>query len=109
MVVHSLLDLPRVENRAIIINVGTKWVTTLALLSALRYARMPVLVIDCESKDGSAEHFKALMQNHSFDLLSAPLKPHGHTLDWLFINIQSENVLLLDSDAEILNRVMLEV
>jgi hypothetical protein len=70
---------------------------------------MPVLVIDCESKDGSFEHFKAMMQSHSFDLLSAPLKPHGLTLDWLFASIQADNVLLIDSDAEILNGAILEI
>ena len=109
MIVQSLSDLPAIENRAIIINVSTKWVTTLALLSALRHAQMPVLVIDCESRDGSFEHFKVLMQRYSFDLLRAPLKPHGLTLDWIFGNIQAENVLLIDSDAEILNRVILEI
>jgi len=109
MRVNKISDLPSLKRRAVIINVNTKWVTTLALLSALRHAQMPVLVIDCESKDGSLEHFEELMADHEFDLLTAPLKPHGHTLDWLFKNIPAENVLLIDSDTEILDRTILNI
>ena len=64
---------------------------------------MPIVVIDCESKDGSYEHFTALMKSHDFDLLSAPLKKHGATLDWFFETVPAEKVLLVDSDVEILS------
>lgn len=101
MILTNLNELPSAPARAVIINVGTKLVTTLALLSALRYAGMPVLVIDCESQDGSWDHFSQLMKNHEFDLLAAPLKTHGITLDWLFRNLHDERVLLIDSDIEI--------
>ena len=57
MFINNLSDLPRSRERAVIINVGTKIVSPLALLSTLRYAGMPVLLIDCESKDGSLDHF----------------------------------------------------
>jgi glycosyltransferase involved in cell wall biosynthesis len=103
MLLKSIQDLPPRPERAVIINVGTKWVTTLALLSALKYTGMPILIIDCEYGDGSFEHFREMMETHEFDLLSAPLKKHGHTLDWLFENIRDEKVLLIDSDVEILN------
>jgi hypothetical protein len=103
MLLNSIQDLPAAPERAVIINVGTKWVSTLALLSALRHVGMPVLLIDCEYGDGSLEHFKGLLRDHEFDLLSAPLKKHGATLDWLFRNIPAETVLLLDSDVEILD------
>jgi len=109
MTLKCLSDLPSQKRCAVIINVNTKWVTTLALLSALRYAQMPVLIIDCESKDGSIEHFERLMGKHEFYLLAAPLKPHGNTLDWLFENIDAEKVLLLDSDAEILNGAIFDI
>jgi hypothetical protein len=92
---------PRRE-QAIIINVGTRLPTTLALLSALRHAGMPVLLVDCESKDDSLAYFTSLLGTHEFDLLSAPLKPHGRTLDWLFANVRCENLLLVDSDVELL-------
>jgi len=100
---QAIGDLRSSEARAVIINAGTKLATTLALLSALRYAGMPVLLIDCESKDGSLEHFSRMLARHEFDLLSAPLRSHGATLDWLFGVIPAEKVLLVDSDVEILN------
>lgn len=109
MTLSQLSDLPSVKTRAVIINVSTKWVTTLALLSALRQVQMPVLVIDCESKDGSLEHFTRLMKDYPFDLTTAPLKPHGYTLDWLFKNLPAENILLIDSDTELLNRTILDL
>lgn len=103
MLLDNISDLPAIDELAVIINCGTKEVSTLALLSTLRYADMPVLVIDCESKDGSVEHFKTLMLTYSFDLLSAPLQAHGMTLDWLFRTVPAEKVLLVDSDLEILD------
>jgi glycosyltransferase involved in cell wall biosynthesis len=103
MKLQTLSQLNPSKIQAVIINVGTKKVTTLAFLSALKYTDLPVLIIDCESTDGSLEYFEKLMLTYRFDLLSAPLKQHGVTLDWLFQNINSEAVLLIDSDAEILS------
>jgi hypothetical protein len=102
MIFKSIGEIPWAEERAVIINVGTKAVSTLALMAALRHARMPVLLIDCEYGDGSLEHFTRLHASHDFDLLSAPLRKHGHALDWLFSNIPAAKVLLVDSDLEIL-------
>src|SRR5215467_998852 len=45
MLLSDLTELPRGPELAVIINVGTKYVTTLALLSALRYAEMPLVVL----------------------------------------------------------------
>lgn len=103
MLIHSLSDLGHETERAVIINANTKLVTTLALLSAIRHAGMPVLLIDCESTDGSFKHFLNLMKRYEFDILSAPLRPHGLTLDWLFKNTTAEKILLIDSDLEIQN------
>ena len=109
MLLNNINDLKHSSEQAVIINVNTKLVTTLALMSALKYAGMPVLLIDCESTDGSVGHFTELMNKHGFDLLSAPLKKHGDSLDWLFENISSEKVLLIDSDLEILNSNILDM
>jgi hypothetical protein len=99
----DLKDLePRAE-QAIIINVGTKLVSTLALASALRHAGMPVLLIDCESDDGSREHFAQLKSRLEFDLLAAPRRRHSAALDWIFRQTPAEKILLIDSDVEILN------
>lgn len=107
MLLSRIDDLPHLEERAVIINCGTKEPSTLALMSTLKYAAMPVLVIDCESKDGSVEHFSSLMSRFSFDMLSAPLRGHGLTLDWLFNKIPADKVLLVDSDAEITDPAIL--
>ena len=103
MRINHIEDLPWIEDRAVIINCGTKEVSTLALLSTLRYAGVPILLIDCESRDGSLEHFLNLMTRLDFDVLSAPLRGHGITLDWLFGAIKAEKILLVDSDVEILD------
>jgi hypothetical protein len=109
MIIQQLSDLAPAPKRAVIVNVNTKWVTTLALLSTLRHAKMPILVIDCQSQDGSWGHFQGMMQEHGFDLLRAPLRLHGIALDWLFREIPAEHVLLVDSDAEILGRTILDI
>jgi hypothetical protein len=108
--VASLGELPHCETRAVIINCGTKWVTTLALLSVLRHARCPTVLIDCESRDGSREHFGALAraQHVAFDWLEWPLRPHPATLDRVFDEIRSEETLLVDSDLEILGPAIVD-
>lgn len=103
MMLSGLRDLTPAKFQAVIINVSTKLVSTLAVLSTLRNADMPVLLIDCESTDGSVDHFSSLMQTHPFDILAAPLRKHGKALDWLFVNAPAENLLLVDSDLEILD------
>ncbi len=102
MHLRDIGELAPSREQAVIINVGTRLPTTLALLSALRHAGMPLLLVDCESKDDSLPWFSSLMATHAFDLLSAPLRPHGRTLDWLFDKVRCETLLLVDSDVELL-------
>ena len=108
MIAQQIAELAHVPVRAVIINCNTRLVTTLALLSALRYAHVPILLIDCESTDGSWDWFCALAAKHSFaphtvDMVKMPLRPHGKTLDRLFQEIHADKVLLIDSDLEILS------
>jgi hypothetical protein len=70
---------------------------------------MPVLVVDCQSTDGSFEYFSKIMKAFDFDLLSMPLSRHGTTLDWLFTHIPSKKVLVMDSDAELLDSDILGI
>jgi glycosyltransferase involved in cell wall biosynthesis len=109
MHLQHINELKATDEQAVIINVSTKLVTTLALMSALKYANMPILVIDCESTDGSVQHFTKLMKRYQFDLLSAPLQNHGYTLDWLFLNVPAQKVLLIDSDLEIIKPGIIEL
>lgn len=106
MKIDRLEDLPQAEETAVVINCGTLAAATLALLSALKYLGMPVVLIDCESPDGSYAHFERLLDQHDFYLLQAPLRPHGVTLDWLFRTSRAEKVVLVDSDLEILSGEM---
>jgi hypothetical protein len=96
-------DIDPAQTLAVIINCGTKWVTTLALMSVLTHTRYPVLLIDCESKDGSLKHFDFLARTRSlgFYWLEWPLRIHGLALDLLFNTVDAESVLLVDSDLEI--------
>ena len=104
MVVNSPSALEPVPCRAIIINVSTKEVSTLALLSVLRYSNLPVLLLDLQSTDGSLEYFKQMMAKEPrLDLCSAAPQKHGYMLDWLFRESNDETLLLVDSDLEIVN------
>jgi len=91
------------DAEVIIINCSTKELTALALISALRNGGPPVTVIDCESTDGSVEFFRHLQSRFSFRFETRPLARHGVTLDRIFRATTRDTLLLLDSDAEILD------
>jgi hypothetical protein len=109
MIIESLNDIPKTKEVAVIINVGTKYVTALALLSWLKFTKIPVILIDCESKDGSFDFFSELQIEHEFYLTKLPLRKHGLTLDHVFRHINSELIYLVDSDTELLNDKILEL
>ena len=100
---NDLKEVPALKQLAVIINCGTRLTTTLALVSLRAATDMPILLIDCESQDGSREHFSGLASQHGLDFywLDWPLRKHGHALDALFAGIAAEHVLLVDSDVEI--------
>ena len=87
----------------VIINCSTRELTALALVSALRHGGLPVTVIDCESTDGSVDYLEALQRELPFEIAHMPLRRHGVTLDRLFRTTTRDALLLLDSDAEILD------
>lgn len=103
MIINNLSDLNKVQERAVIVNVNTKLVTTLALLSTIRHAKVETLLIDSHSTDNSFDHFKGMMKSLKFDMISTELRNHGQILDWVFKNARSEKMLLVDSDLEILD------
>jgi hypothetical protein len=99
--IADLAELPREPARAVVINVGTELVTTLALASAVAHAQMPVLVVNCDPTSESTAHLEHLGERWDFAVIDAPRRSHAGTLDRLFRDIAAELVLLLDSDAEI--------
>jgi hypothetical protein len=108
MIIKEISNLKRIKQRCIIINYNTKKVTFLSLLSAIRYTKVPILLIDCKSNDGSFEFFSSLQDRYNFDLISLPLNSHGSTLDFIFSTLNDEEILLLDSDLEILDTMIIE-
>jgi len=100
--IAGLDQVPPVPAMAVIISCGTKWFTSLALVSAHRTG-LPILLIDCESRDGSCDLLAAIGERYGIDFhwMSWPLRTHGLTLDALFEHSPAERILLVDSDVEI--------
>ena len=104
----DLSVLPVASARAVVINVGTELMTTLALASAKRHAAMPLLLVNCDPTPESSALFDRLATAWGFDVVEAPRRTHGATLDWLFAELPADVVLLLDSDAEIRSTAFVE-
>lgn len=103
MRLSALSDLVPAPARTLIINFRTEVVTTRALLSALELSGMPVLVVNYEPTDDSRRHFDTMMETYPFDVVELPIRRHGDTLDLIFSGSEDEALLLLDSDAELLD------
>lgn len=99
----DISHLPHKKSRAVIINCSTKYFTTLALASTLKNTDLDILLIDCDSTDGSLEYLAAIRDMHAerVELIQLPLRPHGKTLDLIFRSLNSDYLLLVDSDLEI--------
>ena len=109
MILNDLDELAPVEERIVIINVGTELVSVLALASALRNGGgVPVLVVNCDPVPESTKLFEQLHGQWTFDLIAMPRQVHGVLLDHLFRTLPDERLLLLDSDAEIRDPHLLE-
>lgn len=93
---------PSVE-RAVIINVATEVVTSLAIASALRNLQMPVLVVNCTSEGVNKAFMDTLRDEWNFDLIDLPLTVHGVMIDRIFREVAADRITLVDSDAEVLN------
>ncbi len=101
MRLRSLSDLEPQRGRTVVINAHTDLVTTRALLSAVELGGQPVLLVNCDPPPSSTDHFDQLAVRTGIDVVEAPLRLHGQTLDWLFSATRDERLLLLDSDAEV--------
>lgn len=97
---NDIHEVPPSVERAVVINVATEVISSVAIASALRYAGMPLLVVNCTGHGVSKVLMDNLAQQWGFDIVDLELKPHGTTLDRLFRSIHADRILILDSDAE---------
>jgi hypothetical protein len=104
---HTIDSLPEFDTVTVIINIDTRASTTLALLSALRFTQFPVLIIESSKNSDELSYFKELQNKYNFYIITLPLNIHGKTLDYLFLKLKANNILLLDSDAEILSEELM--
>lgn len=101
-IIKNIADLPLRDEYAVIVNVGTKMVTTLAILSVLKHAQMPLVVVDCQYNGiDDYSYLTKLQDKYDFSLVSLPLRNHGYTLDYIFSNLKAKHIMLVDSDLEI--------
>jgi len=99
MIVRSISELTPIPCRAVIINVSTKEVLTLALLRMLRHSRLPVLLADLESDDGSMAHFTRMAEEESrIDLRSGSLRKHGYLLGQVLCESRDTNLHRLQQE-----------
>lgn len=99
--IDALDELAPVRERTVVINVNTDLVAARALLSAVHLVGGPLLLVSCDPTPEGRQRFQALSDLHGFDVIEAPTRSHGETLDWLFGGVRDERLLLLDSDAEV--------
>jgi hypothetical protein len=89
---------------AVVINVGTDYAAAVALASVREHApRLRLRLLNCDPTGESRRLFAALAERLSFEVVEQPVRTHGQTLDQLFSDVDAEIVLLLDSDAEVLD------
>ena len=93
-----------IDQVAVVINVRTDLVATLAVASLRRNVPgIRVRLINCEPSEESRSYFDALAGDLGFEVVEQAIRPHGQALDDIFLTEVSELTLLLDSDAELLN------
>ena len=88
---------------AVIINVDTYPVTALATLSLRTRTELPILLVDCSRRASERERARARAEHLGIDYRRQPLASHGRTLDRLFETTEEDALLLMDSDAELLD------
>lgn len=103
VLVTSLRQLAPVTSRTVIINVNTNLVATRAVLSAIEVVGDPVLVVNVKPTAEGRAAFHRLMATYDFDLIeTSTQEEHGTNLNWVFSNLTDTYLLLVDSDAEVL-------
>ena len=87
-----------------VVNVHTDVAATLALASLRLHAPgISIRLVNCERGDVSRAWFSGLARRLEFTTVEQPIRIHCETLDRLFVEVDFDIVLLLDSDAEVLD------
>jgi len=63
---------------------------------------IPIRLVNCDPTPGGRDPFASLARDHHIEVIEAPTRSHGQALDRLFRETDREILLLLDSDAEVL-------
>src|SRR5438552_16785673 len=86
---------------AVVINVHTELVTSVALASLDRHTDLPVLLVNLDPTDQSRKWFTELSHHLPFRVLEGPLLAHGLVLDLLLAALHAALVTLLYSVADL--------
>jgi hypothetical protein len=101
--ISSINDIPKLGTIAIVISLNTRLFTTLAVASAARNLALPILIVECQSSDGSYETLSTLQFECDTWILRHPARAHGLMIDKLMRELNADRVLLIDSDVEVLD------
>jgi hypothetical protein len=98
---QCLSDVPFAPMIGVIVSLNTRVFTTLAVASAARYLGIPLLIVECESTDGSYETLSRLVLPTQAWIVRSPKQIHGVLIDRLMRELKSTRVVLIDSDVEV--------
>lgn len=99
--ISNLDELPEFDTVGIVIGIDTRIFTTLAAASAARHLRIPLLLVDGYSNDGSFETLEKLDLPVESFLIRMERRVHGLLIDKLMRELRAKRVLLIDSDVEV--------
>ncbi|MGL5001667.1 MAG: hypothetical protein ACRDAM_01875 [Casimicrobium sp.] len=101
LLIATLEELSEVDTIGIVIGIDTRIFTTLAVVSSAHHLRIPLLLIDGYSNDGSLETLRELDLPVESWLIRMERRVHGVLIDKLVRELRSKRVLLIDSDVEV--------
>jgi hypothetical protein len=99
--IANLDELPQLSTLGIVIGIDTRIFTTLAVASAAQHLRIPLLIVDGYSNDGSFETLRELNLPTEAWLIRMERRTHGIFIDKLMRELKAARVLLIDSDLEV--------
>jgi hypothetical protein len=99
--ISTLAELREIDTIGIVIGIDTRIFTTLAVASSAHHLRIPLLLIDGYSNDGSFETLRELDLPVESWLIRMERRVHGLLIDKLVRELRATRLLLIDSDVEV--------